>query len=179
MAILTLADFKTYAGINSPNDDTKHQLFVDSANKYVESYCNRKFADTNETDRITYEGEDVIILPHVPINSFTSITTVSTGATIPSSAYIVDAKKGYIHILEPNLFSKTKFDTMLVYSHGMITPPEDLKLATYEIATYYLKREFNSNKRAANESMDTPAMPVSQLIPPHIRTILENYRVYA
>jgi len=41
--LITLAEYKAYAGLNTPNQDVQISTLIPGICQYVETYCNRKF----------------------------------------------------------------------------------------------------------------------------------------
>jgi len=75
-------------------------------------------------------------------------------------------------------FPKGVRSVKLVYKGGFLSTPNDLKLACYDLTTYYLKKESTPSKALAGASMQNASRNTSALseFPPHIKRILEQYR---
>jgi hypothetical protein len=66
----------------------------------------------------------------------------------------------------------------LVYKGGYASVPGDLKLAVYDLITYYLKKEATPAKSMPGSEIKnvTKSQTLHSEFPPHIKRILEHYR---
>jgi len=66
----------------------------------------------------------------------------------------------------------------LVYTGGYSSVPGDLKLAVYDLITYYLKKEATPAKSMPGSEIKnvTKSQTLHSEFPPHIKRILEHYR---
>ena len=171
MSIILLEDYKSYAGIKSPNKDVELQYVVDFVNQYIPNFCNTSFSPRVVTGKkITcINGEDFVV-PHAPLISVEEIRELEV-ATDPSG-YIVSLEEGSIEAVKR--FHIGKFAIEIDYTHGYTSTPPDIVLAGLEFATYLSMREFSKAKSMSGESID---FGKQELIPPHIRLALSMYKV--
>lgn len=103
MAIVTLSDYKTWAGITGTGDDTRLQVVIDSAHAALRRYCGRSLTNgfesaTRTEDYLSDTGE--LQLREWPVTSITSITPIDAsnnlGTAIDSTAYRVDLRTGIV-----------------------------------------------------------------------------------
>ena len=97
--------------------------------------------------------------------------------------YEVDAGGMYIEKLH-HLVNSTEFfhkgvrAVKLVYKGGYASTPADLKLAIFDLITYYLKKEATPKKQipgmASQDNASASKLPAD--FPPHIKRILDLYR---
>lgn len=103
MAILTLAEYKIWAGISGTADDTRLQKLIDYAHVALRRYCGRSLSDGFESATRT-EDYDVnasdLQLKEWPVTSITSITPINTdntlGSALQSTEYHVDLNTGVV-----------------------------------------------------------------------------------
>lgn len=103
MAILTLAEYKVWAGISGTADDTRLQKLIDYAHVAMRRYCGRSLTDGFESATRT-EDYDVdaseLQLREWPVTSITSITPIladnTTGTALETTEYHVDLATGVV-----------------------------------------------------------------------------------
>ena len=103
MAILTLAEYKVWAGITGTGDDSRLQKLIDYAHVAMRRYCGRSLTDGFESATRT-EIHDVdasqLTLKEWPITSITSITPIlgdnTAGTALDSTTYHVDTATGVV-----------------------------------------------------------------------------------
>ena len=103
MAILTLAEYKVWAGITGTGDDTRLQKLIDYAHVAMRRYCGRSLTDGFESATRT-EVHDVdasqLTLKEWPVTSVTSITPIlsdnTAGTALDSTTYHVDTATGVV-----------------------------------------------------------------------------------
>jgi hypothetical protein len=103
LAIVTLTEYKTHAGITGTADDTRLQDILDEAHAALRRMCNRDLSNgfesaTRTEDYETDSGE--IGLREFPITSITSITPINDdntlGDAVDSTTYRVDLRFGLV-----------------------------------------------------------------------------------
>lgn len=103
MAILTLAEYKVWAGISGTADDSRLQKLIDYAHVAMRRYCGRSLTDGFESATRT-EDYDVdaseLQLKEWPVTSITSITPIlsdnTTGTALETTEYHVDLSTGVV-----------------------------------------------------------------------------------
>jgi len=97
--------------------------------------------------------------------------------------YEVDAGSFYVEKLHhltnsEEYFRKGNRSVKLVYKGGYASTPADLKLAIFDLITYYLKKESTPKKQipgmASQDNASASKLPAD--FPPHIKRILDLYR---
>jgi hypothetical protein len=171
MSIIGLEDYKSYAGINSPNKDEKLQYVVDFVNEYIPRFCNTSFLPEVILGRkITCINGEEFVVPHAPLISVEEIRVL--GEPVSVDSYIVSLEEGSVEALKR--FSPERFAIEIDYTHGYSSVPADIILAGLEFTTYLSMREFSNSKSMGGESID---FGKQELIPPHIRLALSMYKV--
>ena len=69
MSIITLDEYKVYAGITNPASDDKLQMLVDYANDLITEYCATSFESISEIDKRQFITNPEVVLPNAPIIS--------------------------------------------------------------------------------------------------------------
>lgn len=179
MEILTLLEYKTAIQSTSPTDDDKLNFIIDFVNKFIPRYCNTSFKPVTVIDELCTRFGDAILLDNAPAISVESVSARAvdgTLTTISPSSYRLNKAGGYINIIlsEP-LLSDREFGVSVDYTYGFSTPPEDITMAAIELVNTYKSKNFYSSKSSG--SGDTLTMMKQTIIPMHIKSILDFYRV--
>lgn len=169
MAVITTAQYKTYAGITVTTWDTLLGVLIPACQSDVESYCNRLFDTATYTETLDGDNTGQLQLSNYPITSITSVSYLApNGSTLamPSTSYSVDANTGLLTLVPLQYSKSTAYDTMgnpsnewvygprftrgfqnyrVVYVGGYSSMPADLQLAMYE----YVASKFNPIKNGA------------------------------
>ena len=114
-----------------------------------------------------------------------SNTSYTTQATCEAASeywtaernYELDAE-GQEVIRTGNSFPQGTKSVKLVYKGGYSSVPGDLRLAVYDLITYYLKKEATPAKSMPGSEIKnvTKSQTLHSEFPPHIKRILEHYR---
>ena len=187
MAILDLATYKSYKGITSTTDDTRHTLIIDAVNAFIEGYCGRVFTAYYDTDKVEYfESDEIALFPtEHPIVSITSLEYSSDNGETHTTAlteftdYIIDST--YESIIPINdLFVSLAFvvnGLKLTYKGGYSRVPKDLELTAVHLTDYYRDEDYIPRKSMAGTSIDNVIQPdMTARLPAHVRRVLEAYR---
>lgn len=184
--LITRAEYKTYRGISGANDDGKIDVIISSVSDLVKTYCGRTFLDYHSVDKtenfsFTWEAPSVF-LSEIPIVSITSVQELQSGSnstydTLTTDQYVVDVTMDAIYRVENGIkqnFPKGVNAVKVVYKGGFASVPNDLKLALYDIVTYYLKEQFIPEKN--HSSFTIRQSPEGADFPAHIKRVLDLYR---
>jgi len=114
--------------------------------------------------------------------SDTSYTTQSTCEAAgefwdASAEYAVDSESQEV-MRTSSTFPVGAKSVKLVYKGGYSETPKDLKLACYDLTTYYLKKESTPAKSMPGSEIKniSRSQALHSEFPPHIKRILEHYR---
>lgn len=156
MAIVTLSDYKTWAGISTDTDNTRIQVLIDSAHAAARRYCGRDlsngFEAATRTQDYTVNAYE-LQLEEFPLTSITSITPIgldnTLGNALDSTEYYVDLDTGIVRMNgseNRRIFIDTYHNTgvvsnwdwrpnfqrvRVVYVTG--APPADIKTALFRM----------------------------------------------
>jgi hypothetical protein len=194
MAYITVAQFKTNLGITDSTDDAIIQVWINCAQKTIDSYTGRTFeAAADSTKKFTPLREDwggtlwwdgVTLGLQLDLCQLTSITN-GDGNLIPTTAVV---------LLPQNMSVKTaikiKSNTQYVWTYTgspdesisivgrwaySITAPDDIVGTCYELAKYlYQNRESNPSSSQQIISADGVALAPNE-IPRTIISLMSPY----
>ena len=190
MALLTAAEYKTYAGITDAAQDTLIAAMIPRVQAKIERHCNRLFEDgaTARTEYFDGDGKSNCIWPkYLPIVSVTSLhddTDRGYGAAylISSNDYVVYDRRVELDGL---VFCKGLKNIKLVYVGGYVPTgesanvPHDLKLAMCELLSWTMQRM----GKEAEQSESNTQLNISRTwiveLPREIKRDLAPYRRHA
>lgn len=206
MSYITLAEVKNYLQISSTNEDDRLANLITYACTLVETYCSREFSAANVVEYID-GGHPSVFASRIPVNNVNSVSEYSGSAytvlagpnadgslpdnlTSNSSAmeYMWDTDTGKfqrlgsdkshhhkLSIISGKTFSDYAHGVKLDYNGGYATVPGDVKLATLDYLKILHKQLGSQSFSFAGENLEH--YPLSANFPPHIRRILELYRL--
>lgn len=204
--LVTLADYKAYAGITSTTQDTMHSILIASVSKMIRTYCNRSFTEYYANNKIEVRdgGDYYIYLDELPIVSVVSVEqSFDNGQTYSALTnyvgYIVKQDQGCIqaagvglHLVDMGLaveayasssrlpeFPYLMNGYKITYKGGYSACPEDLKLAVFDLVTYYSRSDMavKSTRLAGAVGSATLEYITTTNFPAHIRRVLDMYRL--
>lgn len=190
MAIITLAEYKTWATINSPNQDTRLQQLIDAAAKEIEQYLDYTFTidelgDTvpvQKTKKIVPRSEfqtefllpdtDTSIVSVTPyiVNPTSSSISTDLLAELTEDEYLVEEDIGLLRVFR-KLYRGWGLE--VVYDTSK-TPDEAIKMACFMLVDYWEGNDYKTN--ITQGGMAVTQTPV-RVLPKHIEAILNTYRL--
>lgn len=187
MNLVELEDYKEAEGITSPKNDTRTEVLITSISSLIKTYCGTSFVDYYGVDKVeTFNlpwAVSKIQLSECPVVSITSAEEKAAGAsaftTLDPSGYVLDTTTDtLVRILDGQEKTwETGYGTVRIsYRAGYVSCPEDLKLAVYDLITYYLKDEHKEGFAMQGSTVDN-SMPTANDFPPHIKRVLDLYRM--
>ena len=192
--LIAKGDYKSYKGIDHFKDDDKIDSLISPISQLVKTYCGTSFVDYfssayTETFDIMDASTQELFLTESPLVAVTSvkerdgITTAYTTLT-NNTDYYIDAEHDRIYRIDGDKSVKswqTGFSSVeVIYTAGYSSTPQDLRLAIYDLITYYLKEEYKGRKSLAGASLQNEtATSISGDIgfPDHIKRILDMHRI--
>lgn len=191
MDLITLNEFKAYEGIESDQHDRRISLLIKSASQLVKTYCSNSIIDfysCPKEEYLTVDHEtDEIFLTESPVRRVLRVSTRDRPnlqyTLLPSSQYAIDSLTDSIQIFTssgarrhwPMGPNSVKVD----YFAGYETTPEDLKLAVLDLVVYYRDNEHKPLQSVSNTTRQNPEESRRDPhFPPHIKRVLDLYKVY-
>lgn len=184
--LVTLTEYKAYRGIAGSNDDARVGTIIPMVSELVKTYCGRSFIDHYNTDKVEYFTlkweQSAIFLSELPIKEVVSVQEISAGSqtvydTLAADKYVVDPEMDAIY----RVYGASRVPypvgincVKVTYKGGYSAVPADLKLAIFDLITYYWKDQHIPEKNHASftirHNTDSPDFP------DHIRRVLDMYR---
>jgi uncharacterized phiE125 gp8 family phage protein len=184
--LVTLAEYKAYAGITSDTLDAIVTAIIPKASQLVKSLCRRTFVDyINDAKIEVYSGnnESKIYLKEYPILQIYDVEqSTDYGNTYTSlveyTNYVLDQEDGSIVAVGSTdaVFPKYINGYRVTYIAGYETLPEDLKVAILDLVTYYVKNDasVHSPKAPGTNTVQIEYITTTNL-PAHIKRVLDLY----
>lgn len=190
--LVTVQDYKDAEGLTGAKDDDRLNILVPQISELVKRYCGTSFVDYYSTDRTEVvnitENTSVIIVSESPLVSVTSVKE-RTGPTeayttlVVNQDYYVDTTFDAVRRVTGNgskSFQKGFGSVEIAYRSGYSAVPSDLKLAVFDLITYYLRDEHKSRRSiqgATLEQQGSSSVRNNTDFPDHIKRVLDLYRV--
>ena len=192
--LCTKSDYKAYKKIEHAKDDSQIDVLVTSISELVKTYCGSTLidyygSDKTETFDIFDTGTAEVFLTESPLVSVSSVQerdsiTDSYTTLTANTDYYVDTEHDRIFRIDGDISSKAWSrgfaSVQIVYRAGYSTTPQDLRLAIYDLITYYLKEEYKGRKSMAGATLQNEtSTSIREDIgfPDHIKRVLDMYRV--
>jgi hypothetical protein len=181
--LVTRAEYKTYAGITSPNQDAEIDTLIPKVSELVKTYCRRTFIDFYDEAAVDRSsgGFEKIILKETPIVQILSVEkSTNYGQTYSSLVefqdWVLDAEENTVVALSTAGFEKAINGYQVSYYGGYEYVPEDLKLAVFDLITYYRKNDgaIHSTKAPGTNAVQIEYISTTNL-PAHIKRVLDFY----
>lgn len=205
MALVTLNEVKTYLKITSSTDDVRLEALITYAQKLIESYCGRELEAASYTEYFD-GGRPSVFVARVPINNVTSVSeydgvdyvllngpnsdgslynTQSNTTTIQYTFYtetgeitkLVGDGTGVLNLdlAGFSVFNNFTKGVKIIYNGGYVNVPADLKLCLMDVVKMLHKDWQSQSLTFQGETVRQHDF--SAMFPPHIRRILEMYRI--
>jgi len=190
--LTTIADYKDAEGINNPKHDLRLEALVPSVSQLVKTYCGNSIVDffsTNKEEVLNINWDTYIVqLTESPVNALVSVAERpnqgSAYVSLSSVANDFYLDKSTDTVFRTNSAGYTNWKrgpgaVKIVYTAGYATTPADLKLAVFDLISYYLHDEHKERKvlqGATIQNRGTTSMRDSVAFPDHIKRVLDLYK---
>lgn len=190
--LITISEYKTYAGIKSSNYDKEIVGLIPRVSEFVKNYCGRTFVDYVDQDKVEYfnGGTNKLILDETPVISVSSVGySIDFGQTytnlVEYKDWILD--DGGIRSLNTSAvnslitvnrgFPEVIRGYRVTYRAGYDDVPADVALAIMDLVTYYRKNDMSihSTKAPGTNNVQIEYISTTSL-PAHIKRVLDMYR---
>jgi hypothetical protein len=179
--LITKAEYKTYAGITSTNQDAEIDLLIPRVSELVKTYCRRTFVDYyNEVKTEMFAGGyGSLLLKETPVVQVLSVQkSTDYGQNYSDLTEFVDWVQNADHIIciNPRGFEPLINGYLVSYFAGYETVPQDLRLALLDLITYYRKNDaaIHSTKAPGTNAVQIEYISTTSL-PAHIKRVLDLY----
>ena len=191
--LVTLSDYKDAEGIGSPKEDLRISRIIPSVSQLVKTYCGNSIIDFVSSDKTEefdiYWDTFAVQLTESPVISITSVQERSgydqSYTTLTTGAYEFYLDKRTDSVIRTNE-SGTRLNwkhgvgsVKVVYRAGYSSTPEDLKLAVFDLVTYYLKDEHKERRTLGGASIQNQSSSTQRdnvAFPDHIKRVLDLYK---
>jgi len=182
ISLVTKAEYKAYAGINTTTEDTLIDILVVKVSALVKTFCRRSFVDyVNDAKSEYFDGGLKTLVPdEYPILSVSSLEYSadygnSYTSLVEYTDYVLKRSDNTISAIAEE-FPLSINGYKLTYTAGYETLPEDLKLAIFDLISYYLKNDMavHSNKAPGTNTVQIEYVTNTNL-PSHIKRVLDQY----
>ena len=191
--LVTISDYKDAEGITGPKEELRISRIIPSVSELVKTYCGNSFVDFYSSDKTEdfdiYWDTYAVQLTESPVVSITSVgersgydqsyTTLTTGAY----EYYLDTRTD--SLVRTNE-SGTRLNwkqgvgaVRVAYRAGYNETPADLKLAIFDLVTYYLKDEHKERRTLGGASIQNQSSTTQRdnvAFPDHIKRVLDLYK---
>ena len=193
--LVTLAQYKEAEGISSSKDDLRFNSIVPSVSELVKTYCGNSFVDfysSNKTETFTIDWDTYVVqLTESPVNSVVSVQeretyggSYDTLTTSDSEYYLESSTDSILRTNDSGRYQnwpKGVGSVKVVYTGGYSEVPADLKLAVFDLITYYYKDEHKQRQTIAGASLQNQGSSSKRMnvgFPDLIKRVLGLYKTY-
>ena len=191
--LITLEEYKDAENINTTKDDTRLSALIVSVSQLVKTYCANSIIDfysTNKTETFNIDWNSHIVqLTESPIvevslvqerdsyqESYTTLTTTAHEYFLDEKTdSIIRTNAGNTYKNWPRGAGAVK----VIYKAGYASTPADLKLAIFDLITYYHKDEHKQRRTIAGASIQNETSTSQRnnvAFPDHIKRVLDLYK---
>lgn len=186
---ITLDEYKSYVGLSKNTEDVKISFLISAASDIIKAYLGKVFPDQLpiiENLSVDYDT-DRIYPTYYPITNIISVeesSRITNDSSIhvleSDSQYYLDSDGSIVRVPGDGFYTWPQYPKTIkvTYEGGYSVDeaPEAIKLATVELVSYYLNRDFIPSKSMQGASIVNPVITKAEL-PAHIRAILDYYKV--
>ena len=193
--LITVQEYKNAEGIVNSKEDSRLDIIVPQVSDLAKKYCGTSFVDYYSSDKTeTFSVNDnftsTIIVSESPLISVTTLKertsyegAYDTLATSDYEYYVDTAADAIVRTTKSGTkkaFPQGMGSVQIAYRAGYSTAPKDLKLALFDLVTYYLKDEHKERRTIAGATLQnqgTSGVRDNTDFPDHIKRVLDLYRV--
>ena len=188
--LITLADYKQIEGLINPKDDFRINQLIDSVSKLVKTYCGNSIVDFYSTNKVETFNIDwhthIVQLTESPVNNIVSVqkrdSVTESYSTVPTTDYYLDTATDSVLYVTGSTYKnwpRGAGAVKVTYTAGYASTPKDLKLAIFDLITYYLKDEHKERRTlggASIQNQGSTSLRDSVAFPDHIKRVLDLYK---
>jgi hypothetical protein len=188
--LVTLAEYKESEGIASPKEDLRLATLVPAVSQLVKTYCGNSLIDyysTNKEETFSINWDTYVIqLTESPVNTIVSVqkrdSVSESYSTVPSTDYYLDKATDSVLYVTGSTYKnwpRGAGSVKVTYMAGYAATPADLKLAIFDLITYYLKDEHKERRTlggASIQNQGSTSLRDSVAFPDHIKRVLDLYK---
>ncbi len=191
--LVTLTDYKDAEGISNPKEDLRISRIIPSVSQLVKTYCGNSIVDFYSSNKVEdfdiYWETFAVQLTESPIVDVVSVQErgsydeAYTTLTTTAHEYYLDTRTDSI-IRTNSSGGRINWkhgvgSVRVTYKAGYAETPQDLRLAIFDLITYYLRDEHKERRTLGgatiqNQSSSTQRDNVA--FPDHIKRVLDLYK---
>lgn len=192
--LITTKNYKDYMKIDHNKDDAKLDTLVASISQLVKTYCGNSLVDYYSSSKTEYFDipdtlTSEIFVTESPLNAVSALSERDSIAdsytTLTANEdYYVDTEHDRIYRIDGEksvkYFKKGFASVKVVYTAGYSAVPTDLKLAVFDLVTYYLKEEHKTQRSIAGTTLrneGSTSIRGDIGFPDHIKRVLDLYKI--
>ena len=162
MEIITLAEYKVFASISSPNQDAQLTPLVNFVNQFVSDYLG-----VSESVVEYVDNSNTLLLPSSQLVASIVGDIYTNGILVPNSIITDFMQLGFKVVFTTPITGKVT----ITLSNNIGNPA--VKEACFLLVKYYLKEEYKPNIQSGQEQVQTSE---PKALPIYIKNILDLYR---
>ncbi len=188
--LVTLAEYKEAEGISSPKEDLRLSSIVPAVSQLVKTYCGNSLIDhysTNKVETFSIDWDTYLVqLTESPVNAIVSVqkrdSVTESYSTVPTTDYYLDTATDSVLYVTGSTYKnwpRGAGAVKVTYTAGYASTPKDLKLAVFDLITYYLKDEHKERRTlggASIQNQGSTSLRDSVAFPDHIKRVLDLYK---
>ncbi len=188
--LVTLAEYKEAEGISSPKEDLRLSSIVPAVSQLVKTYCGNSLIDhysTNKVETFSIDWDTYLVqLTESPVNAIVSVqkrdSVTESYSTVPTTDYYLDTATDSVLYVTGSTYRnwpRGAGAVKVTYTAGYASTPKDLKLAVFDLITYYLKDEHKERRTLAGatiQNQGSTSLRDSVAFPDHIKRVLDLYK---
>ena len=162
--LVTLAEYKEAEGISSPKEDLRLSSIVPAVSQLVKTYCGNSLIDhysTNKVEKFSIDWDTYLVqLTESPVNTIVSVhkrdSVTESYSTVPTTDYYLDTATDSVLYVTGSTYRnwpRGAGAVKVTYTAGYASTPKDLKLAIFDLITYYLKDEHKERRTLGGASI--------------------------
>lgn len=182
-SLITVAEYKTYSGITSTNQDSAIAMVVPKVSDLIKNICRRTFVDYVNDSKVEVKRSltnNRFLASETPLMQVTAVEwSQDYGqnylALTEFQDYVVDPDSDAVEILSYPYIDYARVNAFrFTYNAGYDAIPEDLKMAALDLVQYYLRNDsaVHSTKTISPNTMQIEYVSSTNL-PAHIKRILD------
>ena len=162
MEIITLAEYKVFASISSPNQDAQLTPLVNFVNQFVSDYLG-----VSESVVEYVDNSNTLLLPSSQLVASIVGDIYTNGILVPNSIITDFMQLGFKVVFTTPITGKVT----ITLSNNIGNPA--VKEACFLLVKYYLKEEYKPNIQSGQEQVQASE---PKGLPIYIKNILDLYR---
>jgi hypothetical protein len=175
--LTTLANVKSWIGINAATDDALIERLIGGISQYIQSWLNRQFASQVYSEIRDGNGGRTMMFADYPVTSVSSVKI--NGKEIPPTNDFVSPGYRFSSMaitLNGYVFEKGVQNIELVYTAGYEVIPQDIEQATIELVALRYKERDRIGQQSKNMANGETVTYMVKDFPPDVATLLKNYK---